>query len=375
MNILVIGNGFDLWHGLPTRYSDFVNFIKVLKSMLPDCGEREFINAKAVSPLCKDYPQFESLFMDFHSNRSCHSNQIQEIMTSLENNSWLNYFTGRNISNKNWTGFEGDIAKAINVYNTYHLYSRGLKQNGDGEGKPPFSDYMRMQMLMGLNFAYQDQLTAKLLNDLKQLIRCLEIYFCLCLDLIQVEKKLDCVSGMNTIDKVLSFNYTNTFERVYASCFPEKPEYCYIHGRASLTNSIDSNNMVLGIDEFLDPASRDTDLEYVGFKKYYQRILNQTDYNYTQWLKERAEKNIYVIGHSLDSTDQDVLRDLFLQDRFNNAEVKLSPDHVRIKVFYHSRKNNAAQIKNLVKVLGYDNLNALARGADLYRNIEFLPLE
>lgn len=373
MNILVIGNGFDLWHGLPTRYTDFVNFIKVLKSMLPDCGEREFINAIKVSPLCKDYPQFKSLFTDFHSNSSSHSNQIQEIMTYLiKNNSWINYFIKKDISNKNWTGFEGDIAKVINKY--YSSFER-VKHNGEGAAASFFNDILKMQFSMWQDFTSQDQLIDNLLIDLKRLIRCLEIYFCLCLDLIPVEKKLDCVSGMNTIDKVLSFNYTNTFERVYASCFPEKPEYCYIHGRASLTNNIDSNNMVLGIDEFLDPVSRNSDLEYIGFKKYYQRILNQTDYNYTQWLKEQSEKNIYVIGHSLDSTDQDVLRDLFLQDRFHNAAVESSPDQVRIKVFYHNRENNATQIKNLVKVLGYDNLNALARGADLYRSIEFLPLE
>lgn len=28
MNILVIGNGFDLAHGLPTRYIDFLEFIE-----------------------------------------------------------------------------------------------------------------------------------------------------------------------------------------------------------------------------------------------------------------------------------------------------------------------------------------------------------
>ena len=28
MNILVIGNGFDIAHGLPTKYSDFLNFIR-----------------------------------------------------------------------------------------------------------------------------------------------------------------------------------------------------------------------------------------------------------------------------------------------------------------------------------------------------------
>lgn len=30
MNILVIGNGFDLAHGLPTEYKDFLEFAKVI---------------------------------------------------------------------------------------------------------------------------------------------------------------------------------------------------------------------------------------------------------------------------------------------------------------------------------------------------------
>lgn len=33
MNILVIGNGFDLAHRLPTKYSDFIMFIKNFKAL------------------------------------------------------------------------------------------------------------------------------------------------------------------------------------------------------------------------------------------------------------------------------------------------------------------------------------------------------
>lgn len=32
MNILVIGNGFDLAHGLPTKYTDFLKFVESYKS-------------------------------------------------------------------------------------------------------------------------------------------------------------------------------------------------------------------------------------------------------------------------------------------------------------------------------------------------------
>lgn len=33
MNILLIGNGFDLAHGLPTKYTDFLEFIKIMKEV------------------------------------------------------------------------------------------------------------------------------------------------------------------------------------------------------------------------------------------------------------------------------------------------------------------------------------------------------
>lgn len=34
MNILVIGNGFDLAHGLPTKYGDFLKWVKEIKQMV-----------------------------------------------------------------------------------------------------------------------------------------------------------------------------------------------------------------------------------------------------------------------------------------------------------------------------------------------------
>ncbi len=38
MNILVIGNGFDLAHGLPTRYTDFLEFVKTMRQLFDERG-------------------------------------------------------------------------------------------------------------------------------------------------------------------------------------------------------------------------------------------------------------------------------------------------------------------------------------------------
>lgn len=67
MKILIIGNGFDLAHGLPTKYTDFLQICSIVKTAKvswidneasissdlllsrSDSGEDEFISAEAVN--------------------------------------------------------------------------------------------------------------------------------------------------------------------------------------------------------------------------------------------------------------------------------------------------------------------------------------
>lgn len=38
MKLLVIGNGFDFAYGLPTKYLDFLEFVKVIKQIIKKCN-------------------------------------------------------------------------------------------------------------------------------------------------------------------------------------------------------------------------------------------------------------------------------------------------------------------------------------------------
>ena len=180
--------------------------------------------------------------------------------------------------------------------------------------------------------------------------------------MIQPSKRLNIIQDIGSVDAVLSFNYTNTFERLYQPEQFQIPKYCYIHGRARSNNTKKLNNMVLGIDEYLDATARNEKTEFVRFKKYYQRIFKQTDYNYTEWFHNTELKYLYIIGHSLDVTDKDVLQDV------------LTSEGVKTTIFYHNKQANATQIENLVKVLGYDTLNAYTRGCGFENSIVFSQL-
>ena len=170
-------------------------------------------------------------------------------------------------------------------------------------------------------------------------------------------------------DYVLSFNYSDTYERLYGS--GKMIKYDYIHGKADIEKTIESNNMVLGIDEYLEDDRKDKDIEFIAFKKFYQRIYKGASCEYRIWafnIKESAKLKkqklrteypiqipfdyfaenqrhyLYIYGHSLDVTDEDVLRELILND------------NVYTTIYCLDKKDLKRKIANLVKVIGQDEL-------------------
>ena len=51
----------------------------------------------------------------------------------------------------------------------------------------------------------------------------------------------------------------------------------HIHGKADINNNIESDNMVLGIDDYLNEDEKFTNTNFIEFKKYYQRLIKGTN--------------------------------------------------------------------------------------------------
>lgn len=346
MNILLVGNGFDLAHGLPTDYMSFVKFLNIVQS-----GVTWNENYNAIREDIKQFhicSEFDSFFLDYFSPQpNDNSIYIKEVQNLMQNNFWTTYFRPAANRENTWINFESEISRTVQGLDRYKNSTD--RQERLYELSRIAVVFERMNVTRDEIIQKREELRDWLLSDLDKLIRCLEIYLCLCLEIVPISKQLSLFSQIGRVDKVLSFNYTNTFEKTYRPS-PEKfPEYCYIHGRA-YKNSRSSNNMVLGIDEYLPEPARSENIEFLRFKKFYQRIYKQTDYNYVDWLKTSGEKRLYIIGHSLDKTDCDVLKDI------------LTSPNMETTIYYHKKDANAQQISNLLNVLGYDELNALTRG-------------
>lgn len=400
MNILVLGNGFDLAHGLPTSY---INFLEFCEKVIPIYNGIDKLYISYKSNFLSDWKinnEIKDFLEDAYKSRKKENNiiytkypELDELYLLIENNIWFYYFKKCNKHGKeNWIDFENEISKVIKsitqVMEEFEisLYSEELNYM-DGNSYPGIdSVYYNILNIMrkckkGIlyKFTYLE-IKNYLLDDLNCLTRALEIYLTKVICKIKtgkVSSDIEFITELST--KVLNFNYTDTYFRKYSN-YNDETNIDYIHGKADINNTIETNNMVLGIDEYLSKKKRNSDTDFIAFKKYYQRIFKGTGCKYKDWLdiihedykkrqiklKKRVmetsgffskkqikkqvkreylnEHNLYIFGHSLDVTDKDILRDLILNNILHTT------------IFYHSKEELGKKIANLVKVIGQDEL-------------------
>ena len=392
MNILVIGNGFDLAHELPTKYWDFMMFIQCVKEK---GGFNDVQKAKKFNQLSTGIKNFFYDMQYFSAIFSADKDksELRELLQLIKHNVWINYFLmkiNEQDRNKGWIDFELEISQVVKSL------SEDIS-NGDYEKiqetfitESKIEDKLEGKSLQNfnkLNKDIQKEAIDILYKDLESLIRCLEIYLGQFVSKIQIGNKIKEIENISNVDKILSFNYTNTYEKYYETNYQED-NYDYIHGKIRTSNK-SHNNMVLGIDEYLDEDRKNKEFDFIKFKKYYQRIYKKTGCKYKRWVEEIKKEyveyqnvykefsgfsymkdsedtlidsakeimenkgghhNVYIFGHSLDITDGEVLKDLILLE------------NVTTTIFYYNEEAYAQQIVNLVKVIGQDTLINMVYG-------------
>ena len=362
MNILVIGNGFDLAHGLPTTYKNFLDYAHIFKYY----NEEENKEAYLFPDKYKNYKAyildlFKTSLTDEKKGRIF--NELEEL---IEDNKWLNYFWEIN-EDGGWIDFEKEISRVIQALDSARKDRNSQLEKNAEVSKIEFKkcDEIILQNVMGKSKAVDlkniEEIKENLIEDLNRLIRCLEIYLCDYVGKIEIKVKLPDIIDQS-IDHVLSFNYTNTFEKIYG-LGKKNIKYDYIHGKIKGDSNIEDSNLILGIDEYLENEDEQRkDNEFIQFKKFYQRIYKRTGRKYVDWIKtneewlkryskvKTSENNIYILGHSLDITDGDILSTL------------INMPHTRTTIFYHNQESLGNQISNLVKILGEDELISMVHG-------------
>lgn len=412
--ILVLGNGFDIAHGLPTGYPDFLKFEKAIKAFLKYEKSSGNDNEGLENALGIIDDKIANMIRKKMGNDN-KGNKLKGNLFSqkelwnklLNENVWIDCFEQAELLNDGWIDLEAEMGRVIQEID-------GIIKNADVKkvslvGEPKIKWLSLYLEKRDLKITAQN-IVKLLKEDLEKLTRALELYFSEYVDDIMPDKQcLDIIDLKPT--KVLNFNYTDTYKKIY-----DKGDsgivYDYIHGHAEATREMSDCNMVLGIDEYLPENEKDTELLFVEFKKYYQRlyyknqrladgwcedikkdaeyeagarkylfetevemdlindkpILENADFcahNYEKilrikeelFIKAHPKHQIVIFGHSLGVTDKDILRKLILNP------------NVHVTIYYHSPVAYAEQLKNLVRVIGQDELNKRTGGK--YKAIEF----
>lgn len=389
MNILLLGNGFDLWHNLPTSYACFLHTVNYLKdnsqidfNTINDVFKQDELQLKE-KQIKTCYEQYKSIYYKIKLDKE----KINFLIEKASSNMWFNYFSQSLNRDIGWIDFEKEIARVINAIRLYIKKENKVNKNDSQIAITREISYILKNFDFFIEIHYEEKshnrssyrtsiqkeyileepfgsknyminskkIAETLYESLNELSEMLDVYLeCF------VEKPLNTMQKsyykwkkhtFDDVSVVITFNYTNTYEKLYSN-----KNVHHIHGTVD-------NKIVLGInpDDYDKVGTVDT--TFICFKKYYQRMILRTDDSYRKFINSIKDyvlpiDNLNIIGHSLDITDQDIIKDLF----------KMTDN---ITIYYHNQSALEQYIKNLIEIYGKDDFDFLKSD----KKLKFLSLE
>ena len=417
--ILIIGNGFDIAHGLPTRYTDFMIFVNTYRDIYEKSTQELMLYERITtlwmttenSHFKESIQMIRDLIISDYQKRKVINEVVtiksenDELFQAAKDNIWLNYFSrlleseaGRTdffeklfLKNKKkrtgrWIDFEAEMSLIIQLLETenkptvvsFEKVQLNLPKNTSEELAEKINCFNKV-----IDVANEKELINKLKNDLENMRNLLSFYL---REFVEksTPKKLSIIERINP-DHVISFNYTDTCERIY-----NFQNVHYIHGECK------KNNIVLGIDECLKGEEKDTKTDCLDFKKFFQRVHFETDTTYRKIISEMRKRRkpirvplkfrkqlefelylagkeprlldffeeeelsetleipepliteIFVFGHSLDKTDKEILRAFFY------------PIYTKVLTYAHEEKKRVELERNMVTLIGQEQFKKKA---------------
>lgn len=373
--ILITGNGFDLSHGLPTLYNDFINILTYLEENSINNYENHFNNIYSKTSTYSDY---NTLFQEFDFDIK----KIDILKLKIKDNLWYKFFKSEyNI--ETWIDFENKIEYALkNIFEATEKLEATIFSKGSIRNMPPVykssilnNDIEIIKTLekfniiktegnnLNLNQDYiikrdkystgynNEKISKKLNDDLLNFKKIFNYYFEIFIHPLydNLKSTID-TSIYSRINNHFTFNYTPTFEKIY-----QTSKTSFLHGKI---NS-DLSEIVLGINEI--PDSLPKSKHFLPFTKYYQKLDYDTDYEFIKEYERNDKGNFifFFLGHSLDKSDEEYINEVF--NFVNNKKFTKR----KIVVIYHNQKSRSNLLKNLLDIRGKKDIVNLMKNKDL----------
>jgi hypothetical protein len=373
--ILITGNGFDLFHHLPTKYGHFMSIMKCIEG-------NNF--SKNIS--------FEDLFGSFFKDEyeidynlivenykvaqfKFEVDKINELKVSLQNNLWYKYF--KNVLQiDTWIDFEVEVENVLKQVSIL-LKSETLQSKKVNNYRDVSINYSDFNLFGIIEHKYDDKelfsISEKyidkrklgikggyILRDLSSSFEGFIIIFNQYLvDVVSVfyeNKTQNLIIPFHLINEIYTFNYTPTLENFYKI---DKSKVVYLHGEIHEDSEI--QNLVFGVSEIPEDVKI---TKAYDFAKYYQRINKNSNRKFIEISVNKKsgldEMIFYIIGHSLDESDKEYISDLF---KFLDFDLSANS---KICIFYHSAHDREHKLKNLFNIIDKNVVVEMNKADRLY---------
>ncbi len=298
--LYLIGNGFDLAHGIRTGYNDLLDWYK--KRVMTNVRQRDwhkdvFLHAKLYSNRnLRGHSVRHNCPSDF--NALIASQDLVKVKSEFFNDLLSSH------RERNWVDIES-------------FYFESLKQIAEiPKSKISASD--RLQKVENLNKQFQgiQDLLVKYLQTLKRNVEPIPAFL----------KLFDA----NTHQKLfLNFNYTNTLDSYVERFINSKKvtQVANIHGQLGEKE----NPIIFGYgdqhDEIYTILENFNEFEYIKFIKYPKYPLSDGFQKLTQFINKSYEKfTVDIIGHSCGLSDRTLLREILENKNCHSVSIHYYPD-------------------------------------------------
>lgn len=183
MNILMIGNGFDLEHDLPTKYTDFLKFIKDFN--------QAYYSPSNEAAICKFENTYFLHFIEMHKDTYNRTEIINALRKFIYGNLWLNYFIKIHdehlFQKENWIDFESEISSIVQAMEQLIKYYEDYRLTGV-EDRALYNFYLdTLTKFIDEESLKMDNIRSciqPMIFDLNRLICALEIYIAYSISII-----------------------------------------------------------------------------------------------------------------------------------------------------------------------------------------------
>lgn len=380
--LVIIGNGFDLAHGLPTSYKDFIDdFWKNFKTNCKSDEYQKLISTNnAYDGYYSGYKSIEN-FDDLKSNlinyskEYGHNYDINNFVCSRDGVVFFefrsDFFKSINIKNsENWVDIENEYYKELknilkstsgkDIIKTKDEITKNKKDkieklNNEFEHvKNLLERYLKEKVETQYDFTlYNDNSVIKLLLpelsfpfDENKYLKEFQYN-----DQLYIKKFLK-----NTNEKFdltthfLNFNYTKVGQQ-YFDGFVHPKQLNYIHGK--LNETINTVNFGFGdeMDDDYKTIENINDNEYLRNFKSFQYLQSPNYKSLLDFVESDRKFQVYIMGHSCGLSDRTMLNTIFEH-----------PNCISIKVFYHQKEDGTDNYTEIIQNISrHFNKKALMR--------------